>query len=88
MYSTQSTHKTLTALRQASMIQVNDECYDKYIDQKWSSYQTHTSTSPNYQILASLDIGRRQVHFEGYELVQKAYELAYLFEVCWNQTGV
>lgn len=80
VYSTQSTHKTLTALRQASMIHVNDECYDKYIDQKiWSSYQTHTSTSPNYQILASLDIGRRQVHFEGYELVQKAYELAYLF---------
>ena len=30
---------------------------------------THTSTSPNYQILASLDVGRRQVELEGYELV-------------------
>ena len=32
---------------------------------------THTSTSPNYQILASLDVGRRQVELEGYELVQR-----------------
>jgi arginine decarboxylase len=40
------------------------------------AYLTHTSTSPNYQILASLDIGRRQMEFEGYELVQKAFELS------------
>ncbi len=37
---------------------------------------THTSTSPNYQILASLDVGRRQVELEGYELVQKQIEVA------------
>lgn len=37
---------------------------------------THTSTSPNYQILASLDVGRRQVELEGYELVQKQLDLA------------
>ena len=37
---------------------------------------THTSTSPNYQILASLDIGRRQVELEGFEMVQKQIELA------------
>ena len=37
---------------------------------------THTSTSPNYQILASLDIGRRQVLFEGFELVEKSIEMA------------
>ena len=35
---------------------------------------THTSTSPNYQIIASLDVGRRQVELEGYELVQKQVE--------------
>ncbi len=80
VYSTQSTHKTLTALRQGSMIQIQDECYDTYLDQKiTSSYQSHTSTSPNYQILASLDIARRQVHLEGYELIQKAFELSFLF---------
>jgi arginine decarboxylase len=37
---------------------------------------THTSTSPNYQILATLDVGRRQVEMEGYELVQRQLELA------------
>lgn len=37
---------------------------------------THTSTSPNYQILASLDVGRRQVELEGYELVKKSVALA------------
>jgi arginine decarboxylase len=37
---------------------------------------THTSTSPNYQILASLDIGRRQVELEGFGLVQKQADLA------------
>jgi len=36
----------------------------------------HTSTSPNYQILASLDLGRRQVALEGVELVQRQIESA------------
>ena len=40
------------------------------------AYMTHTSTSPNYQILASLDLGRRQVELEGFELVQKQLELS------------
>ena len=37
---------------------------------------THTSTSPNYQILASPDIGRRQVELEGFGLVQRQSDLA------------
>jgi len=37
---------------------------------------THTSTSPSYQILASLDVGRRQAALEGYALVQRQVELA------------
>ena len=37
---------------------------------------THTSTSPNYQILASLDAGRRQAELEGYELVERSLQLA------------
>jgi arginine decarboxylase len=40
------------------------------------AYMTHTSTSPNYQILASLDVGRRQVELEGFELVKKQLEMA------------
>ena len=37
---------------------------------------THASTSPNLQIIASLDVARRQMELEGYELVTHAIELA------------
>ena len=77
VYSTQSTHKTLTALRQGSMIHVFDQDFrNKAEDAFHEAYMTHTSTSPNYQILASLDVGRRQAQLEGYELVQKQLEMA------------
>ena len=77
VYSTQSTHKTLTTLRQGSMIHVNDQDFKGKSEATFhEAYMTHTSTSPNYQILASLDIGRRQVELEGYELVQKQVEMA------------
>jgi len=76
-YSTQSTHKKLTSLRQGSMIHIHDEEFNRKVEDTFhEAYMTHTSTSPNYQILASLDIGRRQVELEGYELVQKSAELA------------
>lgn len=77
VYSTQSTHKTLSSFRQGSMIHVWDEDFRKKSENTFmEAYMTHTSTSPNYQMLASLDVGRRQVQFEGYELVEKSIELA------------
>ena len=77
VYSTQSTHKTLSSFRQGSMIHVWDEDFRKKSQNTFmEAYMTHSSTSPNYQILASLDAGRRQVQFEGYELVEKSIELA------------
>ncbi len=77
VYVTQSTHKTLTALRQGSMIHVFDEDFEqKASDSFHEAFMTHTSTSPNYQIVASLDIGRRQVEMEGYELVDRTIGLA------------
>ena len=72
VYSTQSTHKTLTSLRQGSMIHVHDQDFAQKVAESFhEAYMTHTSTSPNYQILASLDLGRRQAALEGYELVQR-----------------
>jgi arginine decarboxylase len=77
VYATQSTHKTLTALRQGSMIHVFDQDFDQKVAVPFhESYMAHTSTSPNYQILASLDLGRRQVALEGAELVQRQIENA------------
>ena len=77
VYTTQSTHKTLTALRQGSMLHVNDQDFKGEVEQAFhEAYMTHTSTSPNYQIIASLDVGRRQVELEGFEFVQRQVEAA------------
>jgi arginine decarboxylase len=76
-YATQSTHKSLTSLRQGSMIHIYDQDFNYKVQAPFvEAFMTHTSTSPNYQILASLDIGRRQVELEGFEMVQKQIELA------------
>ncbi len=77
VYSTQSTHKTLSSFRQGSMIHIWDEDFRKKSENTFmEAYMTHTSTSPNYQMLASLDVGRRQVEFEGFEMVEKSIEMA------------
>ncbi|MCB1351762.1 MAG: aminotransferase class I/II-fold pyridoxal phosphate-dependent enzyme [Rhodobacteraceae bacterium] len=77
VYATQSTHKTLTSLRQGSMIHVYDQDFKGETEQAFhEAYMTHTSTSPNYQIIASLDVGRRQVELEGYEFVQRQIDSA------------
>lgn len=77
VYVTQSTHKTLTSLRQGSMIHVYDHDWVRDACEPFhEAFMTHTSTSPNYQILASLDLGRRQVELEGFELVQRQLDLA------------
>ena len=77
VYATQSTHKTLTSLRQGSMIHVLDQDFHHLNEEAFNeAYMTHTSTSPNYQILASLDVGRAQAELEGYQLVQRQAELA------------
>ncbi|MDX1472453.1 MAG: aminotransferase class I/II-fold pyridoxal phosphate-dependent enzyme, partial [Flavobacteriaceae bacterium] len=77
VYATQSTHKTLSSFRQGSMIHIWDEDFRKKTESTFlEAYMTHTSTSPNYQMLASLDVGRRQVEFEGFEMVEKSIEMA------------
>ncbi|MFY0671763.1 MAG: ornithine decarboxylase [Bacteroidia bacterium] len=77
VYATQSTHKTLSSLRQGSMIHIWDEDFRRKSEEAFQeAYMTHTSTSANYQILASLDVGRRQAVFEGYELVEKSAEMS------------
>ncbi len=77
VYSTHSTHKTLTSLRQGSMIHVYDEDFEQQVSDSFrEAFMTHTSTSPNYQIVASLDAGRRQVELEGFEMVEQTIGLA------------
>jgi arginine decarboxylase len=57
VFSTQSTHKMLAGLSQASQILVQDsehEHLDRF--QFNESYHMHTSTSPQYAIIASCDV--------------------------------
>lgn len=87
VYATQSTHKTLSSFRQGSMIHIWDEDFRRKTENTFlEAYMTHTSTSPNYQMLASLDIGRRQVQLEGFELVEKSIEMAMVLRAKINDT--
>jgi arginine decarboxylase len=77
VYQTCSTHKSMSALRQGSMILVWDEDFHHVEGCFEEAFFTHTSTSPNLQIIASLDIARRQMELEGYELTMRAAEIAF-----------
>lgn len=86
IYATQSTHKTLSAFRQSSMIHIRDpllERADLYPNASIMlkarlehAFLTHTSTSPHNGIIASLDVARRQADLEGTALVGQAIDLA------------
>jgi len=76
VYGTQSTHKSMSALRQGSMMLVRDQDFHLVHGAFEEAYFTHTSTSQNLQIIASLDLARRQMELEGYGLVARATDLA------------
>lgn len=78
VYATHSIHKSLTSLRQGSMILVNDDLFESHVHTSFKeAYYTHMSTSPNYQILATIDVGRSQMELEGYGLVERQIEAAF-----------
>jgi arginine decarboxylase len=76
VYQTNSTHKSMSSLRQGSMVLVGDEEYHLHEQPFKEAVFTHASTSPNLQIIASLDVARRQMELEGYALVTRAIALA------------
>ena len=76
VYQTNSTHKSMSCLRQGSMVLVRDQDYHTVEEQFHEAVFTHASTSPNLQIIATLDVARRQMELEGYELVNRAIQLA------------
>src|SRR6478672_4411893 len=76
VYATTSTHKSLSCFRQGSYIMVNDDCWESTEASFKEAFFAHTSTSPNLQLIASLDVARRQAELEGYELVGRSIELS------------
>lgn len=73
VFSTQSTHKLLTALSQASMIHVklprgvhdSVEGRDDFHEAFNESYMMHSSTSPQYAMVASLEVATKMMHDNG-----------------------
>ena len=76
VYQTNSTHKSMSALRQGSMLLVKDVEFHSVEAQFCEAVFTHASTSPNQQLIASLEVARRQMELEGYGLVHNAIEVA------------
>jgi len=85
-YATQSTHKVLSAFSQASMIHVNDPDFNEHIFRE--NFNMHTSTSPQYSMIASLDVARKQAVMEGYKLLSRTLALAQELRAQINSTGV
>jgi arginine decarboxylase len=84
-YVTQSTHKILSAFSQASMIHVNDPTFDEHLFRE--NFNMHTSTSPQYNLIASLDVARKQAVTEGFRLLDRALKLAQELRQKINSTG-
>jgi arginine decarboxylase len=76
VYQTNSTHKSMSAIRQGSMVLVHDVDFGHVESQFHEAIFTHASTSPNQQLIASLDVARRQMELEGYGLVMNAITIA------------
>src|SRR6476659_2953263 len=85
-YATQSTHKVLSAFSQASMIHINDPGFREHLFRE--NFNMHTSTSPQYGLIASLDIARKQAVMEGYKLLSRTLELATEVRKLINSTKV
>jgi len=66
IFSTQSTHKLLAGLSQASQILVQD-CENRKLDRDIfnEAYLMHTSTSPQYSIIASCDVAAAMMEAPG-----------------------
>ncbi|GGJ88185.1 Orn/Lys/Arg decarboxylase N-terminal domain-containing protein [Pseudomonas matsuisoli] len=80
-FSTHSTHKLLAAFSQASMIHVQDggvRALDR--DRFNEAFMMHTSTSPQYSILASLDVASAMMEGPaGRSLIQETFDEALSF---------
>jgi arginine decarboxylase len=85
-YATQSTHKVLSAFSQASMIHVNDPEFNEHIFRE--NFNMHTSTSPQYSMIASLDVARKQAVMEGYKLLSRTLSLSTELRHQIDSTGV
>ena len=81
VFATQSTHKLLAAFSQAAMVHVkNSQNQSLDLHRFNDAFLMHTSTSPNYPILASTDVASRMMAGRGgHALLQETFEEAVTF---------
>ncbi len=73
VFSTQSTHKLLAAFSQASMLHVKEGCRPFDADLFNETFMMHTSTSPQYAVVASLDVASKMMEGQfGYRIISDA----------------
>ncbi|MEM9424638.1 MAG: hypothetical protein AAF975_07625, partial [Spirochaetota bacterium] len=89
IFATQSTHKLLAGLSQASQILVqNASCTPLDPAPMEASFLMHTSTSPQYSILASLDVTSAMMSgAQGYAIVEEALVEALNFRQALRKYG-
>ncbi|AFU99552.2 aminotransferase class I/II-fold pyridoxal phosphate-dependent enzyme [Simiduia agarivorans] len=70
-FVTHSTHKMLSAFSQASMIHVGHGVKNFDAARFREDINMHTSTSPQYGMIASLDVARKQMSIEGFSVMSR-----------------
>jgi arginine decarboxylase len=88
-FATQSTHKLLAALSQASMIHVQNG-HERSVDMARfnEAFMMHTSTSPQYGIIASCDVAAAMMEQPaGRALVQETLDEALAFRRALSTVG-
>lgn len=88
-FATQSTHKLLAALSQASMVHVRESAAHPLDAEGFNeAFMMHTSTSPQYGIIASLDVASRMMRGAGGRaLVQDTLDEALAFRSRFTQVA-
>lgn len=89
VFSTQSTHKLLAAFSQASMIHLKKGTGAVERNIFNESFMMHTSTSPQYGIVASLDVASRMMAgVSGQQLMSEALAIAIAFRQEFNKINL
>ncbi|MFN3578919.1 MAG: lysine decarboxylase, partial [Pseudomonas sp.] len=89
VFATQSPHKVLAALSQASIILAENSLEQTLDLQRFNeAFMMHTSTSPHYGIIASIDVATGMMAGEpGRSLVQETLDEALSFRRAMQQTA-
>ena len=89
VFATHSTHKLLAAFSQASMLHVKNSQTQKLdFDRFNEAYTMHSSTSPNYPIMASLDVASQMMAGPGgIALMEDTIDESITFRRLINEMG-